>query len=122
MAARRHRGPHQLGWPATLTLARNWLSPGPRGRPAEPWTLDALDRHAGNAHSKLAERFHRFTEESPMRYLARWRMQLASNLLEHPGASIAQIAEQVGYGSEAAFKRAFKKHVGDSPGSWRRSR
>jgi AraC-like DNA-binding protein len=89
---------------------------------AEPWTLEALARASGTSRSKLAERFLAFTGESPMRYLARWRMQLACKLLESSTASMAQVAERVGYNSEAAFKRAFKKFVGDNPGSWRRSR
>jgi AraC-like DNA-binding protein len=90
-------------------------------RTAEPWTLESLARAAGTSRSKLAERFHEFTGESPMRYLARWRMQLAARMLDGSTSSIAQVAETVGYSSEAAFKRAFKKYVGDNPGSWRRS-
>ena len=57
-----------------------------------------------------------------MRYLAKWRMQLAARLLEHPGTAIEAIAEKVGYRSEAAFNRAFKSIVGMPPGAWRRSR
>ena len=57
-----------------------------------------------------------------MRYLGRWRMQLATRALESPGTSIAEAAAQVGYHSEAAFNRAFKKYVGVPPGEWRRSR
>ena len=57
-----------------------------------------------------------------MRYLGRWRMQLASRSLASPGASVARAAAEVGYQSEAAFNRAFKKYVGVPPGEWRRSR
>ena len=56
-----------------------------------------------------------------MRYLGRWRMQLAARALERPGTSIAQAAADVGYQSEAAFNRAFKKFVGAPPGEWRRA-
>jgi AraC-like DNA-binding protein len=56
-----------------------------------------------------------------MRYLGRWRMQLAARALERPGVSIAQAAADVGYQSEAAFNRAFKKFVGSPPGEWRRA-
>lgn len=86
-------------------------------RPAEPWTLANLARRTGASRSKLAERFLDFTGEPPMRYLTRWRMQLAAKLLESRATSIGQVAEEVGYSSEAAFKRAFKKHVGSTPGS-----
>ena len=58
----------------------------------------------------------------PMQYLSNWRLQLAAQLLEGRGMSIAQAAGEVGYESEAAFNRAFKKQVGVPPGSWRRSR
>lgn len=91
-------------------------------QPAESWTPESLARASGTSRSKLAERFHAFTGESPMRYLARWRMQLACRMLGSSTASIAQVGERQGYSSEAAFKRAFKKYVGDSPGSWRRAR
>ena len=57
-----------------------------------------------------------------MQYLARWRMQLAARLLENPGISVAQAGAQVGYDSEAAFNRAFKKVVGLPPGTWRKGR
>ena len=57
-----------------------------------------------------------------MQYLMHWRMQLAARQMESPNASLAQIAFEVGYESEAAFQRAFKKVVGVPPGTWRRSR
>jgi AraC-like DNA-binding protein len=70
----------------------------------------------------FAERFVHYVREPPMHYLARWRMQLATRLLERQGIGIAQVAEEVGYESEAAFNRAFKKVVGVPPGAWRRDR
>lgn len=57
-----------------------------------------------------------------MHYLTRWRMQLATRLLERQGVGVAQVAAEVGYESEAAFNRAFKKCVGTPPGAWRRGR
>jgi AraC-like DNA-binding protein len=91
-------------------------------RPAESWTLERLAREVGLSRTVLAERFAHYVEVPPMRYLARWRMQLASRALECPGTSIAQAAAEVGYQSEAAFNRAFKKYVGVPPGEWRRTR
>jgi AraC-like DNA-binding protein len=90
-------------------------------QPAEPWTLDRLAKDVGLSRSAFAERFAHYVEESPMRYLGRWRMQLAARALERPGTSIAQAAADVGYQSEAAFNRAFKKFVGAPPGEWRRA-
>jgi AraC-like DNA-binding protein len=71
------------------------------------------------SRSVLAERFARFTGEPPMRYVGRWRMQLASSLLTD-GESIGRVADGVGYRSEAAFQRAFKKFVGVTCGEWRK--
>ena len=89
-------------------------------RPAEQWTLERLSLEAGLSRSVFAERFAHFVGDTPMQYLTRWRMQLATRLLEQPGVGLAQIASQVGYESEAAFNRAFKKCVGVPPGAWRR--
>jgi AraC-like DNA-binding protein len=91
-------------------------------RPAEDWTLGRLAREVGLSRSAFADRFAHFVDESPMQYLTRWRMQLASRLLERQGMSVARAAGEVGYESEAAFNRAFKKCVGLPPGAWRRSR
>jgi len=92
------------------------------GRPTEPWTLDALARETGLSRSSLAERFTTFVGTPPMSYLARWRLQIAARLLETPSVSVAQAAAEVGYQSEAAFNRAFKRHTGAAPGAWRRER
>jgi AraC-like DNA-binding protein len=91
-------------------------------RPAEDWTLERLAREVGLSRTIFVARFSDHVEISPMQYLARWRLQLAGRLLEQPGISIAQAGAEVGYESEAAFNRAFKKQVGVPPGSWRRSR
>lgn len=90
--------------------------------PARNWTLDSLARAAGLSRTVLADRFARCVGETPMRYLALWRMQLASRLLTDGSAKVSAIAEQVGFRSEAAFSRAFKKRTGLSPSGWRRAR
>ena len=92
------------------------------GQPAREWTLDALAHEVGLSRSVFADRFAHYVGVSPMHYLARWRMQLAARRLENPGVSIAQVGAEVGYESEAAFNRAFKKYVGTPPGAWRRRR
>lgn len=91
-------------------------------RPAEPWTLERLAHDVGLSRSALAERFVHYVHITPMSYLGRWRMQLASRLLERPGISVAQAGADVGYESEAAFNRAFKRVVGVPPGTWRKVR
>ena len=89
-------------------------------RPAERWTVASLARTVGVSRSRLAARFAEATGHSPMRYLALWRLQLAAGLLSDGAAPVAAIAHEVGYGSEAAFSRSFKKLVGVSPEAWRR--
>jgi AraC-like DNA-binding protein len=89
-------------------------------RPADPWSLGRLARESGVSRSSLAERFSVLVGQPPMRYLTRWRMQLASRLLCDDGAKVSAVALDVGYQSEAAFSRAFKAVVGDSPATWRR--
>jgi AraC-like DNA-binding protein len=91
-------------------------------RPAEPWTLDSLSREVGLSRSVFTERFTDVVGAPAMHYLSNWRLQLAARLLENQGLSIAQAAAEVGYESEAAFNRAFKKQVGLPPGAWRKSR
>jgi AraC-like DNA-binding protein len=88
---------------------------------ARPWTVDELGREVGLSRSALADRFIRLIGMPPMHYLASWRMQVAMQKLRSTSASLAQVAEGVGYESEAAFSRAFKKAVGTAPASWRRS-
>ncbi len=87
--------------------------------PARPWHLAALARAVGMSRSVLAERFTGFVGRPPMQYLAQWRMQLAASQLRSSGDSVASIATRVGYESEAAFSRSFKKIMGVSPGRWR---
>jgi len=87
--------------------------------PKEAWTVEGLARLVGVSRSVLAERFTEVVGQPPMQYLALWRMQLASRLLLDGGA-VAAVASEVGYESEAAFSRAFKKRVGQAPAAWRK--
>ena len=90
-------------------------------RPAHPWTIDTLARAVASSRSNVAKRFTEMVGQPPMQYLAQWRMQIAANLLVRTGAKVATIGAEVGYDSEAAFSRAFKKATRVSPGAWRRS-
>ncbi|HEV7137791.1 MAG TPA: AraC family transcriptional regulator [Steroidobacteraceae bacterium] len=90
------------------------------GSPAHEWTIGELGKKVGLSRSVLAERFTDLLGMPPMQYLARWRMQIAARILCDASTDIAAIAEQIGYESEAAFSRAFKKLVGVPPSVWRR--
>jgi AraC-like DNA-binding protein len=90
--------------------------------PAHDWTLESLAHEVGLSRSALAERFTQFVGQPPIQYLTNWRMQLAANHLLSGVDSVAAIASRVGYESEAAFSRAFKKAVGAPPGQWRKRR
>lgn len=88
-------------------------------RPAEPWTTEGLAREVALSRSAFADRFTRLLGQPPMRYLAAWRMQLAATRLREGEASVARIGFELGYDSEAAFNRAFKRHHGQPPATWR---
>ena len=90
-------------------------------RPAQDWTLETLGEECGLSRSVLHERFVQFLGVPPMQYLGQWRMQLAAGRLRDSDAKILDIALDVGYESEAAFSRAFKRMVGLTPGAWRRA-
>jgi AraC-like DNA-binding protein len=115
--------PQQSGWlaglrdpvvgPALLQLHEH---------PDHPWTLGELARTIATSRTVLAERFSNLVGVPPMTYLARWRLQLAAEQLAHGSAKVASIGTQVGYESEAAFSRAFKRETGLSPAAWRRAR
>ena len=92
------------------------------GEPATAWTVESLARVVGVSRSVLADRFAEMVGQPPMQYLAQWRMQVAANLLLQGSAKVAAIGSEVGYESEAAFSRAFKKATGLAPGAWRNSR
>lgn len=91
-------------------------------RPAHPWTLEALAHEVGMSRSGLAERFAHFVGVPPMAYLIQWRMQLAATLLSSTAMGLAEVAERVGYGSEAALSRAFKRLAGVAPALWRQGK
>ena len=90
--------------------------------PARPWTLPELAREVGASRSVLAERFGSFVGHPPMQYLAHWRIQLAASRLAAGAAPVSAVASEIGYESEAAFCRAFKKVTGVTPASWRSRR
>lgn len=89
-------------------------------RPEYPWTVDELARQAGTSRSALAERFTAMTGLPPIQYLTLWRLALAGARLRHSDASILTVATDVGYESEAAFNRAFKREFGVPPARWRK--
>ncbi|HVV59127.1 MAG TPA: AraC family transcriptional regulator [Gaiellaceae bacterium] len=90
-------------------------------RPAESWTLELLAREVHLSRATLARRFTSAVGESPLSYLARWRMHLAAQRLKDTSDAVATIARDVGYTSEYAFSRAFSRHRGQPPGRYRRA-
>ena len=113
--------PEQIGWLAGLRdPAVGKVLALLHGQPARSWTLASLSRAAGLSRSSLHERFVHLLGQPPMQYLTRWRMQLASARLRDSDVKQLHIAHEVGYDSEAAFSRAFKREVGVSPATWRR--
>jgi AraC-like DNA-binding protein len=88
-------------------------------RPSHAWTLEELASETAASRSALADRFAQLVGCPPIQYLTRWRMQIAAKRLADPGVKVAAVAHEVGYESEAAFSRAFKRFVGRSPGQWR---
>jgi AraC-like DNA-binding protein len=91
-------------------------------RPAHPWTLAELARETGLSRTVLSERFRHFLGEPPMTYLTRWRLGLGARGLVSTSRSVAQIAIESGYESEAAFNRAFKRQYGLPPARYRKTK
>jgi AraC-like DNA-binding protein len=115
--------PDQVGWLAGMRDdAVGRVLAKLHQEPSHDWSLDTLAREAGLSRSVLAERFAHFVGIPPMQYLTQWRMQLAATLLATTTLSLAEIAEQVGYGSETALSRAYKRWVGVAPAEWRRGK
>jgi transcriptional regulator GlxA family with amidase domain len=113
----------QLGWLAgardavvgrSLAILHN--------RVEHPWTIAELAKEVGLSRSSLVERFTRYLGEPPMSYLTRWRLQLGARALATTPRGVAEIAARVGYESEAAFNRAFKRQFGAPPARYRRER
>ena len=90
------------------------------GDPARDWTVASLAREVAMSRSAFAARFSELVGEPAMHYVTRLRMQLAVNALGEDGATVAEVADQLGYRSQAAFARAFKRVVGRAPGAIRR--
>jgi len=115
--------PGQAGWLAglrdevvgrVLALLHN--------QPGRDWSLEELAKEVASSRSNVAKRFTELVGQPPMQYLTQWRMQVAANRLAQSGTKVAAVAAQVGYDSEAAFSRAFKKATGMAPGAWRDGR
>jgi AraC-like DNA-binding protein len=113
--------PGQSGWLAalrdryvgrTLSLLHE--------QPAYSWTVDELARRVGLSRSALAQRFNALIGAPPMQYLTRWRTSLAASRLRESDVPIIRVAAEVGYESEAAFNRAFKRQFGLPPAAWRK--
>ena len=92
------------------------------GRPDHDWTLVSLAAEVASSRSTVAKRFTELVGQPPIQYLAQWRMQVAASRLVETDGKVASIGAQVGYDSEAAFSRAFKRATGFAPGAWRRTR
>jgi transcriptional regulator GlxA family with amidase domain len=90
-------------------------------QPAFAWTVDELGKQVGLSRSALHERFAELIGHTPMQYLANWRIQLGAALLRNTNDTVAVVAQEVGYESEATFAKAFKRLTGRSPAQWRRS-
>lgn len=89
------------------------------GDSARRWTVDELARAAGSSRTVLGERFNELLGRPPIDYLTSWRIQLAADRLRNGRGAIARVAADIGYESEAAFARAFKRLTGMTPGRWR---
>jgi len=125
-----------------IQAIRSWIETDPAGRggwlgalqdprvgraislvhrdPARAWTVGSLARELAMSRSAFAARFTELAGEPVMRYVTRWRMNVARDRLQHEGATVAELAGHLGYESEAAFSRAFKRTLGISPGAAKR--
>jgi AraC-like DNA-binding protein len=113
----------ETGWLAGLSDAV--VGPALRAlheRPEQPWTLATLAHTVGTSRTVLIERFSELVGIPPMQYLTQWRLQLAADQLARGSGKVATIGARVGYESEAAFSRAFKRATGQSPSAWRSAR
>ncbi len=112
--------PERTGWLAGLRDQRIGRALALlHARPAEPWSLDALAKEAAMSRSVLADRFTQLVGCPPMQYLAQWRIALAARQLADGATKVSAVALAVGYASESAFSRSFKKIAGVSPAQWR---
>lgn len=124
-AIRRHiesLPPEQTGWLAGLRdrfVAKALALI--HSQPAHPWTVEELSGRVGLSRSAFSERFTGLVGHPPVQYLTRWRLQLAADRLRSGSRSVLAVALEVGYDSEAAFARAFKRELGVTPAAWRRT-
>jgi AraC-like DNA-binding protein len=88
--------------------------------PEQTWTIDSLSAAVGMSRASFAAKFKQIVGESPFQYLTRWRMHKAASYLKDPNSSLSEAAQRVGYGTEAAFSKVFKRHLGIGPGKYRR--
>lgn len=89
-------------------------------RPSEKWSAESLAAEVGMSRSVFFEKFTKLVGESPVQYLTRWRVYTAADLLKHGDLSNSELADRVGYGSDDAFAKVFKKHLGVTPGEFKR--
>ncbi|MFT4037711.1 MAG: AraC family transcriptional regulator [Thermomicrobiales bacterium] len=89
--------------------------------PARPWRVEQMAAGAAMSRSAFSERFTRLVGEAPMQYVSRWRMQLAMSALREEDVTLAELAQRLGYGSEASLSHAFKRWTGTAPGAVRRA-
>ena len=113
-------------WPLEGLGRRHFIGGGALAllhrKPCHHWTVEQLAAETGVSRSVLAERFSRFLGEPPLTYLARWRLQLAARLLQTTRKTVLDVAGDVGYESEAAFNRAFKREFSLPPAQYRRTK
>jgi AraC-like DNA-binding protein len=112
---------HEVGWFAACN--DGLVGPALRSlhsAPLDNWSLDLLARRVGASRTVLAGRFKHLLGLPPIQYLARWRLQLAAQKLKTGELPVKSIADEIGYESEAAFSRAFKRQFGQPPGEWRK--
>ena len=111
---------HQQGWLSALRdpFVSRALSLM-HAQPAQAWTAEELANMVGLSRSAFAERFTTLIGQPPIQYLGQWRMQIAAERLRASRAPLARIAAEIGYDSEAAFSRAFKRQYGQPPAAWR---
>jgi AraC-like DNA-binding protein len=113
--------PNQTGWLAgARDRAVGAVLAALHRNPGRNWTLDELASIGGTSRSVIVQRFNRILGQPPLTYLAQWRLQLAARMLRSSRDTIVQIATDVGYQSEAAFNRAFKREFGLPPAQYRR--
>jgi AraC-like DNA-binding protein len=112
----------ETGWLSSLQDPQIGSALGAIHRsPERGWTVQTLAESVAMSRSAFASRFARLVGEPPLHYLTRWRMQKACSLLRDGRATLAEVAQSVGYDSEAAFSKAFKRAVGSAPGAYRRA-